>query len=231
MAGELTASIAHELNQPLGAIHANAESMELMLGSAAPDIAEIRQIAADIRRDDERASGVIQRLRSLLRNAPFEIRHIDLNAVVGETIEFLAALMVARNVELRSSICDEPLPIRGDRIQLQQVILNLIVNAMDAMADLPRAERRIAIATSRIGASAEVSISDRGPGIPEERRGNIFTPFYSTKPDGMGLGLSIARTIIDAHDGQIIAENAVGGGAVFRVRLPVFRPRERRTDR
>ncbi|MBR0848877.1 ATPase [Bradyrhizobium diazoefficiens] len=230
MAGELTASIAHELNQPLAAIHTNAESMELMLGSVAPDIAEIRQITADIRRDDERASEVIQRLRSLLKKAPFEIRDIDLNAVVGETIEFLAGLMVARNVELRSSSIDEPLPIRGDRIQLQQVILNLIVNAMDAMADLPSADRKIAIATSRIGGSAEVSISDRGPGIPEERRANIFTPFYSTKPDGMGLGLSIARTIIDAHEGQIIAENVVGGGAVFRVRLPLFRPRERRTD-
>jgi len=221
VASELTASIAHELNQPLAAIRINAETMELMLRSPAPDVGEIRQIAADIGADDERASGVIQRLRSLLKKSPFEVRDIDLNVVVGETIDFLSALTVARKIELRSSISGEPLPIRGDRIQLQQVVLNLIVNAMDAMSNLSHAERKIAVSTGRNGAFAEVSISDMGPGIPADKLKDIFAPFFSTKADGMGMGLSIAQTIVEAHNGQIIAENQTGGGAVFRVRVPV----------
>jgi C4-dicarboxylate-specific signal transduction histidine kinase len=119
-AGELTASIAHEINQPLAAIQTNAETMELALGSQSPDIDEIKEIAADIRRDQERASEVIRRLRSMLRKAPFELTDIDLNELVRETEEFISALTVARQVELSSSIAPMPLPIRGDRIQLQQ---------------------------------------------------------------------------------------------------------------
>src|SRR5262249_22699910 len=148
-AGELTASIAHELNQPLGSILTNAETLELMLRSPSPDMAEIREIAADIKRDDERASEVIHRLRSLLKKAPFELKDIDLNDVMREAVEFLSALAVARQVEFRTAIGPEALPIKGDRIQLQQVIINLIVNAMDAMAGQPRAERRIIIWTAR----------------------------------------------------------------------------------
>lgn len=221
MAGELTASIAHELNQPLGAIRTNAETMELMLRSPAPDIDEIRQIAADIRRDDDRASGVIQRLRSLLKKAPFELKDIDLNVVVSETVDFLSTLMVARNVQMRSTISSEPLPVQGDRIQLQQVILNLIVNAMDAMSHMPAAERKILIATARNEGFAEAVISDSGPGIAADKLEEIFAQFFSTKAEGMGMGLSIARTIMDAHNGQVIAENQMRGGAVFRVRLPL----------
>jgi signal transduction histidine kinase len=182
---------------------------------------EIRQIAADIRRDDERASEVILRLRSLLKRAPFELRDIDLNDVARDTVDFLAALAVARSVELRSAISDEPLPIKGDRIQLQQVALNLIVNAMDAMSDMPNAERKIEVSTVRNGTIAEMSISDTGPGIPPDKLDDIFTPFFSTKADGMGMGLSIARTIVDAHNGQIFAANGAQGGAVFQVKLSI----------
>jgi C4-dicarboxylate-specific signal transduction histidine kinase len=220
-AGELTASIAHELNQPLGAVGINAETMELMLKSSTPDMIEIRQIATDIRRDNERASEVILRLRSLLKKAPFELSDIDLNDVARDTVDFLAALAVARSVELRSAISDVPLPIKGDRIQLQQVALNLIVNAMDAMSSTPSAERKIEISTVRNGATAEMSISDTGPGIPPEKLHDIFTPFFSTKADGMGMGLSIARTIVDAHNGQIFAANGAQGGAVFQVKLSI----------
>jgi C4-dicarboxylate-specific signal transduction histidine kinase len=221
MAGEFTASVTHELNQPLGAIRVNAETMELMLKSPSPDLGEISEIVADIRRDDERASEVILRLRSLLRKAPLEFADIDLNDIGRETVDLLAALAVARGVELRSSISGVPLHIRGDRIQLQQVALNLIVNAMDAMSSLPSAERRITLSTARNGAVAEMSISDVGPGIPPDKLHDIYTPFFSTKVNGMGMGLSITRTIIDAHNGQIIAENQTRGGAVFRVTLPL----------
>jgi C4-dicarboxylate-specific signal transduction histidine kinase len=220
-AGELTASIAHELNQPLGAVGINAETMELMLKSSTPDMIEIRQIATDIRRDNERASEVILRLRSLLKKAPFELGDIDLNDVARDTVDFLAALAVARSVELRSAISDVPLPIKGDRIQLQQVALNLIVNAMDAMSSTPSAERKIEISTVRNGATAEMSISDTGPGVPPDKLNDIFTPFFSTKADGMGMGLSIARTIVDAHNGQIFAANGAQGGAVFQVKLSI----------
>ena len=212
--GELTASIAHEINQPLGAIRTNAETMELMLKY----IDEIREIVADIRQDENRATEVIRRLRSLLRKAPFELREIDLNEVVRETIAI--ALTVGRPVELRSFLTAVPLPIRGDIIQLQQVILNLMMNAMDAMANLSSAERQLTVATARENNFAELSVSDAGPGVPPERLKQIFEPFFTTKAQGMGIGLSIARTIVEAHNGQIFAENQTDGGAIFRIQLP-----------
>lgn len=220
-AGELTASIAHEINQPLGAIQTNAETMELLLRSPSPDIDEIKEITADIRRDQERASEVIRRLRSMLRRAPFELSDIDLNELVRETEDFLSGLAVSRQVELSSSIAPMPLPIRADRIQLQQVILNLIVNAMDAMADMPKSERKIAIRTTRIDRFADVAVSDTGPGIPPEKAKQVFEPFFTTKAQGMGIGLSIARTIIEAHGGRIWADNQTTGGAVFHISLPL----------
>jgi signal transduction histidine kinase len=220
-AGELTASIAHEINQPLGAIQSNAEAMELELDSPSPDIDEIKEIAGDILRDQGRASEVIRRLRSTLKKAPFELCDIDLNDLVGETVKFLSALAVGRQVELSNSTSSTPLPIRADRIQLQQVILNLIINAMDAMSDMPRAKREIAVQTAHINGYAELSVSDAGSGIPSDKLTNIFEPFFSTKAQGMGIGLSIARTIVEAHDGLIWAENQTTGGAVFHIKLPL----------
>jgi signal transduction histidine kinase len=221
MAGELTASIAHELNQPLGAILANTETAELMAKSSAPDLEEISAILADIRRDDQRASDVILRLRSLLKRTPFEPKNIDLNEVADETIRFLSGLAVAREVELIGVISPVALPVRGDRIQLQQVILNLVVNAMDAMSSTIKTQRRIAIKTARNAESAELSVADAGPGVLPNKLKEVFEPFFSTKPNGLGMGLSIARTIIEAHNGQIWAENQARGGAVFYISLPL----------
>jgi signal transduction histidine kinase len=220
-AGELTATIAHEINQPLGAIHANAETLELMLKSPSLNMDEVKEIVADIRRDDARASDVIHRLRSLLKKAPFEPRVIDLNDVVRETIELLSALAIAQRVEIGTSATLSSLPIRGDRVQLQQVILNLVVNAMDVMADMPIAERMIRISTTRFEDFAEVAISDAGPGIPSDTIKEVFEPFFTTKANGMGMGLSIARTIVEAHNGQIWAENLPSGGASIRIKLPI----------
>jgi signal transduction histidine kinase len=221
VAGELTATIAHEINQPLGAILANIETAELMVKSPTPDLREIGEILADIRRDDERASQVIGRLRSLLKKAPFELKHIDLNEVVAATMHFLSAWASAREVDLTSFIAPMPLPVKGDRIQLQQAILNLIVNAMDAMSGMPSTARRITVSTARDGDSANLYVSDAGPGIPPERFDKVFEPFFTTKPEGMGMGLSIARTIIAAHGGRLSAENRAGRGAVFRITLPL----------
>jgi signal transduction histidine kinase/ABC-type uncharacterized transport system substrate-binding protein len=221
-AGELTASIAHEINQPLGAILTNAETAQAILKSPNPDTAELNEIVDDILKDDRRASEVIRRMRSLLKKAPFELKGLDLNDVARETIEFLSTLAAARKVELTSLITQNALPILGDRIQLQQVILNLVVNGIDAMRDTPQENRIISIRTARVEKFAQLSVSDLGPGIPEEKLKEVFEPFFTSKADGMGMGLSIARTIIEAHNGQISAKNRDHGGASFRIRLPLL---------
>jgi signal transduction histidine kinase len=220
-AGELTASIAHEMNQPLGAILTNAETADEILKSPTPDIAELKDIVKDILQDDRRAGEVIRRMRSLLKKAPFEVKNMDLNDLVRETAEFLSALAIARKFELVSVITPDALPVLGDRIQLQQVILNLVVNGIDSMKDTPTENRIISIRTSRVEKFAELSVSDRGPGIPEDKLKKVFEPFYSSKSGGMGMGLSIARTIIEAHHGLIWAKNRDHGGASFRIRLPL----------
>jgi signal transduction histidine kinase len=220
-AGELTASIAHEINQPLGSILINAETAQSILTSPSPDIAELNEIVGDIVRDDRRASEVIRRMKSLLKKAPFELKSLDLNDVARETVEFLSSLAVARKVELTSVITPDALPILGDRIQLQQVILNLVVNGIDAMKDNSSENRIISIRTSRVEKFAQLAVSDRGPGIPEGKLKEVFEPFFTSKAEGMGMGLSIARTIIEAHHGLISAKNRDHGGATFRIKLPV----------
>jgi signal transduction histidine kinase len=220
-AGELTASIAHEINQPLGAILTNAETADAILNSPSPDIAELKDIVKDILQDDRRAGEVIRRMRSLLKKAPFEVKNIDLNDVVRETVVFISTLAIGRTVELTSVIAPNALPIVGDPIQLQQVILNLVVNGVDAMKDTPSEKRTITIRTSRVENFAQLSVSDRGPGIPEGKLKEVFEPFFTSKAEGMGMGLSIARTIIEAHNGLIWAKNRDHGGATLRIRLPL----------
>jgi signal transduction histidine kinase len=220
-AGELTASIAHEINQPLGSILTNAETAQAILKSPNPDTVELNEIVDDIVRDDRRASDVIRRMKTLLTKAPFELKSLDFNDVVRETINFVSSLTIGRKVELTSLITQNALPILGDRIQLQQVILNLVVNGIDAMKDTPAANRMISIRTSRVGKFVELSVSDRGPGIAEDKLEEIFKPFFTNKAEGMGMGLSIARTIIEAHQGLISARNRDHGGASFRIRLPL----------
>ena len=222
-AGELTASIAHEINQPLGSILTNAETAQAILKSPDPDINEVKEILGDILRDDRRATEVIRRMRSLLQKAPFELKNLDFNDVARETVEFLSSTAVARKVELTSLITQNALPILGDRIQLQQVILNLVVNGIDAMKDTPDENRIISIRTLRVEKFAELSVSDRGSGIPEDKLKEVFEPFFTSKAEGMGMGLSIARTIMEAHNGRIWAENRDDGGASFRIRLPLAR--------
>jgi signal transduction histidine kinase len=221
-AGEMSASLAHELNQPLAAILSNAEVAEDLLRSSSPSLPEIVEILADIRRDDQRATEVIKRLRSFLKKTSFEAVDFDLNETVREVFDFLAAQAAARNVTLSRVLAAQPLLVRGDRIQVQQVFLNLIVNGMDATAGVPAGQRRVA---GRIvqpdSSNVEVCICDSGPGILLDDLACVFEPFFTTKKQGMGMGLSIARTIVEAHRGQIWAENQAGGSAMFCVRLPL----------
>ncbi|WP_349628021.1 sensor histidine kinase [Bradyrhizobium lablabi] len=219
--GELSSSIAHELNQPLGAILTNAETAELILKSDNPDLGEIREILADIKRDDQRAGEVLRRLRGFLKRTPFETRDIDLNEIMSEAFKFMSVQASARNVALYLQTAPNALRIRGDPIHLQQVILNLVVNSMDAVATMPYGRTVIGRTELNGGSSAVVSISDSGPGIPADELSRVFDPFFTTKDQGMGIGLSIARTIVLAHRGQIWAENQHGGGAAFHFTLPL----------
>jgi signal transduction histidine kinase len=224
-AGELTVSIAHELNQPLGSILTNTETAELMLKSSSPNIDEVKEILADIRRDDQRASEVIRRLRSVLKKTPFEVKDIDLNETVRDVVGFVMTLAEGRHIALKYTSAPTELRIRGDPVQLQQVVLNLIINAMDAISGAQVRKLEISVTTSRSGAYAEIRVSDTGPGIAVDDLENVFNPFFTTKPQGMGMGLAIVRTIIEAHHGQIVVENLPSGGALFTVRLPVARGR------
>jgi len=160
-------------------------------------------------------------MRSLLKKAPFELKNFNLNDVVRETLGVLSSLAVGRKVELSSFIAPVALPIIGDRIQLQQVITNLVVNAMDAMADTPSENRIVSIRTSRVENLAQLSVTDRGPGIQEDKLKEVFEPFFTTKAEGMGMGLSIAHTIVVAHKGLISAKNRDHGGASFSIKLPL----------
>jgi signal transduction histidine kinase/ABC-type uncharacterized transport system substrate-binding protein len=225
-AGELSASIAHELNQPLGAILSNTETVELMLDSAAPDMSEIKTILSDIKRADQRATEVIQRLRRLFKKSRVESRNVDLNEIVGEVIGILAAQAKAQDVTLNTALTTSSLIVKGDRVELEQVILNLVANAIDVLAAARGENRRITVQTHLLhDDTAELSVSDTGPGVQPDISTKIFEPFFTTKEGGMGMGLAIARTIVEVHGGRLWVENQAAGGAKFRLTLPVTRDR------
>jgi signal transduction histidine kinase len=222
MVGELTASITHEINQPLGAILSNAETAEILLQSKQPRLEEVQQILADIRKDDLRASEVIRRMRELLRKRALELKPIDLNAIISAVLRLVAGEMHRRGVQIEKHLADTLPVVRGDVIHLQQVLLNLILNGMEAMSESAESNRRLTMRTAYDGkGNVEVAVEDSGHGIPPERLPRLFNSFFTTKTHGMGLGLSIVRSIVEAHGGRIWAENNSSGGACFRFTLPV----------
>ncbi|MGO9831520.1 MAG: sensor histidine kinase, partial [Myxococcaceae bacterium] len=220
--GQLASALAHELSQPLGAILRNAEAAELFLKHPAPDLDEVRAILADIRKDDQRAGDVIERLRALLKRRSIEPRAVD----VGEVLSNVAALArvdaAARHITLEFRVTPGLPFVRGDRVHIEQVLLNLVLNAMDAVDAVPAGERRVIVEAERDGSyNVRISVCDSGTGVPPEIIGSIFEAFFTTKPNGMGMGLPISRTIIEAHGGRLWAENNAQRGATFRFTLPV----------
>ena len=221
VAAELTGSIAHEINQPLGAILSNADAAELILASSTDRRDELREILADIRRDDLRASEVIRRLRAFLSKNEVERRPFELNAAVREVRAMLRVDAERRQVSLDLRLCAEPIAMMGDRLQIQQVVINLVLNAMDALAEMPESQRKVSVSVQKTELGAEIEVLDSGRGLAQEHMSQLFESFFTTKPQGMGLGLSIARTLVEAHGGRISGRNADAGGAAFRVQLPV----------
>lgn len=220
IAGELTGAIAHEINQPLGAILSNADTADLLLASGVDRRDELRQILADIRRDDLRASAVIQRLRALLAKHAVERQPFDLNSAVREVDLMLRSEARRRGVALDMRPAATTAPLVGDRVQIQQVLLNLTLNAMDAVNGLPESRRTVVASVEHDVDRVTLVVRDRGHGIAPEHLPKLFDSFFSTKRQGMGLGLSIARTLVEAHGGRIWAEPGSGEGAVFRVEWP-----------
>jgi PAS domain S-box-containing protein len=222
---ELTASIAHEINQPLGAILSNAEAAELLLEDPSPSLDEVRRILSDIRKDDLRASEVIRRLRALLRQGEVERQPIGMQLVISDVVAILRGEAERRGVEMA---IDSPTPdpmavdavVLADRIHLQQVMLNLMVNALEAMSE-QEGPKRLRISSSLQDNQVVVSIQDNGPGVPESVRNKLFDRFFSTKREGMGMGLAISRSLIEEHGGRIWMDIAPEGGAVFHFSLPL----------
>ena len=222
MMGQLASGLAHEINQPLAAILRNAEAAELFLQHPSPDLDEIRAILADVRADDERAGQVIDRMRGLLRRQTPDSARLHVGALVGDMAALVRVDAATRRVTLGVDVPADLPPVRGDRVQIQQVLLNLILNGMDALHGTTPEERRVNVTARLDGAQlVEIAVDDAGQGIPAEALARIFDPFFTTKPNGMGIGLAVSRTIVEAHGGRLWAENKDGGGAAFRFTLPI----------
>jgi len=222
--GELSGSLAHELNQPLTAILSNAQAAQRHLAGPAPDLGEVQEILKDIVAEDKRAGEVIRRLRLLLRKGEVIHQPLDLSGAVEDVLKITRSDLVHQDVAVTIDAAAGLPAVIGDRVQLQQVLLNLVVNGSEAMAGATApGERRLTIRVGRDEAGGvRVSVADCGPGIPAERLANVFEPFFTTKPHGLGLGLAVCRTIIEAHGGRIWAENNPDApGATFHFSIPV----------
>jgi two-component system sensor kinase FixL len=221
MLGELSGALAHELNQPLTAILSNAQAAQRFLAGGVPRLDEVREILDDIVEDDKRAGAVIRGLRVLLKKEEVAHHRLDLNAVALDVLRLMRSDLLNRNVRWSTDLCPGLPVVLGDGIQLQQVLLNLVMNACDAIAGNTGDHRRLEVRTVRgEDGSVIASVSDQGRGIPPQDLERIFEPFVTTKSHGMGLGLSVCRTIVGAHGGRIWAVNNATSGATVSVALP-----------
>ena len=221
MMGEMTTSLAHEINQPLTAILSNAQAAQRFLSQAPPDIGEVRQILDDIIRDDRRASEVVRKVRALVKKEKPRQEPLDLNEMIQQVVDLIRGDSLLQGLSIGTDLSPELATVHGDGIQLQQVILNLILNGAAAMRNAPLAQRKIIVRTAMAdNRTVKASVTDFGVGIDENNIERLFEPFYTTKPEGLGMGLSISRTIIKAHGGTMEASNNREGGATFAFTLP-----------
>ena len=220
--GQLASGLAHELGQPLGAILRNAEAAEMLIEEQPPDLEEIRAILGDIRQDDQRAAGVIDGMRALLQRRRVERTPLSMDGLLREVAALTRFNVAQGNIQLSLDVSPGLPPVNGDRVQLQQVLLNLFVNGIAAMSQQPPETRRLLVQARKTdGNRVTVRVRDCGPGVPAQSLARVFEPFYSTKPEGMGMGLAVSKTIIEAHGGSIWAENHPEGGACFAFTVPV----------
>lgn len=218
--GEIAASIAHEINQPLTAMVTNAETGLRWLTGASPDLNEIREVLDQISQEGHRASEIIKRIRRLLETGDTEFTEVDVNGLVREVLKLAAQELRDHKVTASLSLDRNIALIMGDRIQLQQCLMNLIINAIEAMTDEPEATRSLKVSTSMEEGSVVIGVADAGPGIRPGIAEHVFNPFFTTKKGGIGLGLSICRSIIESHGGQIAMKSGESRGAIFQLRLP-----------
>ncbi len=216
----LTTSMAHELGQPLSSMIHNAEALQAMVDADRATSGTTTEILTDIRTQGVQAAQIIERHRTMLRSHQLDRKPIDLHAVVHDSRALVAHDLKARQIEAAVDLSSQPCVVSGDPVLLQQVLVNLMMNAIDAMAATPPMKRRLTITTAVRAADVQLSVRDSGPGLPPEIDGTLFTPFVTTKPHGLGVGLTIVRTIVEAHGGTIDAHNNADGGATFTVTLP-----------
>jgi PAS domain S-box-containing protein len=221
--GELIAALAHELNQPLAAILSNAQAARRFIAASEPDLEEIRAILDDIVRDDKRAGAVIRNVRAMVSKRPADRESCCLDDLVEEVIELMGSEFIEHKIEVRTTLKAGSARVHAARVELQQVLLNLLVNAIHAMEQTPLAQRAIEVETQAGADVVSLSVRDHGHGIPPEQLATVFHPFFSTKATGLGIGLSICRRIIENHAGVIEARNGEDSGAHFSFSLPVGR--------
>ena len=221
--GALASSLAHELRQPLTAIMTNVAAAQMLLQAPTPDLAELLEILADVLRDDQRAGEVIDRLRAMLRRRPLELTPIGVEDLLKDVTSLVHGDAARRGITLKTNVGYAPVSVQGDKVHLCQVLINLVINAMDAVAGLDDARRRVVLQARTNGDGwVEIGVADAGPGVPPESMQKIFDPFFTTKSAGMGMGLSVSRTIVEAHKGRIWVENNPEQGATFWLAIPAL---------
>jgi C4-dicarboxylate-specific signal transduction histidine kinase len=218
--GQLTASIAHEVNQPIAAMVLNAETGLRWLGAEPPDVDEARQAFDDVMRDGNRAAAVVERIRNLSKKALPRVEHVEINRAIREVIELTRSEAMKNGVSAQTELVEGLPLVHGDRVELQQVILNLILNAIEAMSETSEEPRELLITTEKESGDLLVTVRDSGPGLAPGALENLFKAFHTTKPNGLGLGLSICRSIIEGHGGRLWASANLPRGAVFQFTLP-----------
>jgi signal transduction histidine kinase len=219
--GETVGGMAHEINQPLAAILSNAQAARRFLADDDVDLVEIREIIDDIISDNKRASGIIRGVRQMLAPAGAETTVVDVNSAVRFAANLLAGELQSQDINVEMDLKQAIRPARGDTLQVQQVLLNLLLNAARAVADMPRGNRNVTIQSAEENGMVSVSVIDRGRGIREDLMPRLFEPFITGSKDGLGIGLTICKRIVERHGGAIRAENRKGGGAVFGFTLPL----------